>query len=941
MSDKKIETTFIGILDGDDTVNKSQSISSQQDNTATEINSLYATENYPVDTLQKFMASLDTTTLKGMEALDEAVRACSNFSSAQEAIDQMISDLKTLGSSKFLTEKCGIVLNNTDTGAITGADAGGTKIKTAESIVPEDGDPTYPEDTTFTIRGLTVTVPEKDSLTADQQIIVQGLYSWWIDECMNLIEESYGYSFNDTDVTVATINVDFDTGTTKVLGSNILAAVGYNYFIEEGTAFKLTLYINTNNFFKNLSATNVNGSTSSSGLYLDRTLAHELTHAIMAAKIDHFAQLPIFLKEGMAEITHGIDDFRKSTINGLVGSPTTLKNSLDLTNLNSGTVNNYAGGYIFLRYLAEQGATQLVATEVLGDETFSGNTNYEITAGGTYTLAAGYSGVITINTNDAVIIDGSSAGNLSGVYIRNGSGASKVNLTIKDLNVTNNYDSVIYFNTTNSNSLNIEGTNSLSNSNYKATINIGNGLTISGTGSLTATAGANAAAIGTDAEETTNTSGLTISSGTVTAVSNGNGAAIGSGAQGSMGAIVITGGTVTATSNSNGAAIGSGDSGTVSSISISGGTTNATAYNGAGVGSGASASSGPITIDTKATVTATSRQFGAGIGAGYALSGNSSVGNINIGGDAQVTATSSANGVGIGEGAANGSWTSTSGTISLENFISNDTDAKTVINNSDVGRSVVINGVTYTGSTSLTFTDAEWTGQVSTKSVTIDKAGTYTIPTGFSGEIIIATTDAVTIDGTGKTSLNGMTITTTVENVNLTIKNLNIADTAGSVITLGTGTLNKLTFAGDSTLSTTAESAAAINVGGGVAINSTSDATLTVSATNGAAIGTDAASVDAPDITISALGSITATATQGAAIGSGNTGKVGNINIQNTTINATANEGAGIGSGRTGASVGDISITSATITAKSTGGAGIGSGTDGSTTGSIKIQNAD
>ena len=96
---------------------------------------------------------------------------------------------------------------------------------------------------------------------------------------MNLIEESYGYSFNDTDVTTAEITVNFNTK--GVLGDKTLAAVQYYYDSETGETNDLTLHINTDKFFKNLSSTNENGSTSSTNLYLDRTLAHELTHAIM------------------------------------------------------------------------------------------------------------------------------------------------------------------------------------------------------------------------------------------------------------------------------------------------------------------------------------------------------------------------------------------------------------------------------------------------------------------------------------------------------------------------------------------------------------------------------------------------------------------------------------------------------------------------------------
>lgn len=93
-----------------------------------------------LEVIKAFMAALDTTTLKGTAALDEAIQACSNFSGIQAVITKMKSDIAaTNNAEKFLKDYCGIDLSNTDTGAITGADAGGSKVKTAASIVPESG----------------------------------------------------------------------------------------------------------------------------------------------------------------------------------------------------------------------------------------------------------------------------------------------------------------------------------------------------------------------------------------------------------------------------------------------------------------------------------------------------------------------------------------------------------------------------------------------------------------------------------------------------------------------------------------------------------------------------------------------------------------------------------------------------------------------------------
>ncbi len=108
------------------------------------------------EVIKAFMQSLDKTELSGRAALDEAVRASSNFSSYQEVANQFLEDQTTAKNwHRFLVEKCGIILDNADTGAISGSDAGGTE-KTAETILPAKGKAKYPSGTSFTVDGLTI-----------------------------------------------------------------------------------------------------------------------------------------------------------------------------------------------------------------------------------------------------------------------------------------------------------------------------------------------------------------------------------------------------------------------------------------------------------------------------------------------------------------------------------------------------------------------------------------------------------------------------------------------------------------------------------------------------------------------------------------------------------------------------------------------------------------
>lgn len=122
-----------------------------------------------LESIKKFMSSLSNSNLKGSAALDAAVKACSDFDGVQEAINLMLSQASSANSAtEFLENQCGIILDNSDTGAITGSDAGGETTKTAEKIVPESSSVIYPTSNTFSIRGLNVKVPELSTLTDSQ-----------------------------------------------------------------------------------------------------------------------------------------------------------------------------------------------------------------------------------------------------------------------------------------------------------------------------------------------------------------------------------------------------------------------------------------------------------------------------------------------------------------------------------------------------------------------------------------------------------------------------------------------------------------------------------------------------------------------------------------------------------------------------------------------------
>ena len=284
----------------------------------------------------------------------------------------MKSDIAaTNNAEKFLKDYCGIDLSNTDTGAITGADAGGSRIKTASSIVTESGslDTSFKENQ-FSLPnyGITFYLSELDSnervtgtlsfndLTPQQQYIWRGLKTWWASNALALVTESYGSNFKFSSGTSYPKTIyfgfynraDFSLAESGPLGA-------------EGDASNFVFRVNMNKF-DSINTSDANG-IANNGDYLDSTPAHEFTHCVMAANIKYYTSLPQFIKEGIAELTIGGDGdtylkalANKSAVTATGTNKSWFDTALDLTNVSTGDAKAYAGGYMFSRYLAKQAA---------------------------------------------------------------------------------------------------------------------------------------------------------------------------------------------------------------------------------------------------------------------------------------------------------------------------------------------------------------------------------------------------------------------------------------------------------------------------------------------------------------------------------------------------------------------------------------------------------
>ncbi len=180
------------------------------------------------------------------------------------------------------------------------------------------------------------------------QQIIKALNSEWIENSLELIKESYGMDFREDGTTIAEMKVILEEeGTTGTLAHVSYTAIG-------GKANALELHVNMS-YYKDMDMKDVNGlsATAGAGNYLDRTIAHEMTHAVMAANIDDMGNLPLYIIEGMAELTHGADGRLYNQLSALKKDDyKSMFDSADGSSANKQAP--YAGGFALLRYLANQ-----------------------------------------------------------------------------------------------------------------------------------------------------------------------------------------------------------------------------------------------------------------------------------------------------------------------------------------------------------------------------------------------------------------------------------------------------------------------------------------------------------------------------------------------------------------------------------------------------------
>ena len=322
-----------------------------------------------VGIIKKFVKTLIETKKTGEEAADEAFKAVGAIS-YDVFKEKYVNAAYGVDYQDFAEQNCGVRITNTDTGAITGSDAGGKTTKTAESIVPETAKATKltaAQYNSFTKNGLkfNINYVEKSDVDAGekfnysganflakQKLVTRALYNWWIPESVDLINESLGINFTDDSSNLKEVDIEFDYWNPM----NIHTAMSIYFEYDLGRLSKAKIILNAN-LLNNLTESDKNGTLDSkqyynrtaypyvttgySGTeaftnYLDRLFLMAFTEIALKSNIAYLEDLPKDVFEGLCAIVGGYDDASQY-----------YGNFVNRDNNNSVT------GYTRLRYLAK------------------------------------------------------------------------------------------------------------------------------------------------------------------------------------------------------------------------------------------------------------------------------------------------------------------------------------------------------------------------------------------------------------------------------------------------------------------------------------------------------------------------------------------------------------------------------------------------------------
>lgn len=412
----------------------------------------------PTDTMKNFFNVLknysNDTTINGVTVLDQAVRTTTRFAGLQDAINNFVADIaratENYGATESLKLNCGMILGaerdrTADTGAVIGYNAGNGELKDAQSIVPEDDvilselpapvtrassvhsytgadgktfyyTVTYPYDYLEVMDLSTVQSDENGSmdysnvpttyikpentyydprtrapysgvdLATSTLNMIKGIENYWMDESLKLAYDSYGLDFNNKN-----INVIFATNAPYSADTTPTGLIDMETFFPVDS---IDIHISADGNL-GLDPSDPNGKSAVLNIsYYDRTIAHEMIHAVMFGAGLFKQGMPQFFTEGIAELVQGLDDYdgysyyrgtnkfgTPDIFTGFASNTESLREALPLKE-GTGTSSAYAAGYMFLRYLTQQSLP--VNTEFVSStesNTFNHSTSQDIISG--------------------------------------------------------------------------------------------------------------------------------------------------------------------------------------------------------------------------------------------------------------------------------------------------------------------------------------------------------------------------------------------------------------------------------------------------------------------------------------------------------------------------------------------------------------------------------
>lgn len=194
--------------------------------------------------------------------------------------------------------------------------------------------------TSTSFNGQAVFAQDDTSIGGDEQkrAVIDGLKTGWLSSAEDMVKKYYGLSADGSTITV---NLNTTDGP-----YNVLASVSGSTQ-SDGKVTDLSLNLDMADFGD--AAATPSGGTNSS-LYNDRTVAHEMVHAIMDRSVN-MGGLPIWFKEGTAELIQGADERLAGAVAGSGAAAVVSAVSNSMTASSSFL---YEGGYAASRYLHEK-----------------------------------------------------------------------------------------------------------------------------------------------------------------------------------------------------------------------------------------------------------------------------------------------------------------------------------------------------------------------------------------------------------------------------------------------------------------------------------------------------------------------------------------------------------------------------------------------------------